>query len=222
MKWVFAAVLLGVATLAYVGWVRRSRAGFIDAFGFPDGLRRKFREARPGLNREQEELVFGALREYFHVCRLAGQRFVSMPSQAVDDAWHAFILFTRSYDGFCRRAFGRFLHHTPAEAMQTPTLAQDGIKRAWRLACVRERIDPKKPDHLPLLFAIDGMLGIDDGFRYQLSCQPGAAGSSYCASDIGCGSGCGGGCSGGSSCGGSSDGGEGGSCGGGCGGGGGD
>ncbi len=30
-------------------------------------------------------------------------------------------------------AFGRFPHHTPAEAMRTPVDAQDGIKRARRL-----------------------------------------------------------------------------------------
>lgn len=37
-----------------------------------------------------------------------------MPSQVTDDLWHEFILCTRHYDAFCRRAFGGFLHHTPA------------------------------------------------------------------------------------------------------------
>jgi hypothetical protein len=142
---------------------------------------------------------------------VAGKRFVSMPSQVVDDAWHAFILFTRGYQSFCQRAFGRFLHHTPAEAMRSQTQAQDGIRRAWRLACLREGIDPGRPERLPLLFAIDGLLGIPNGFRYDLVCQPGAANSGYCASDIGCGGGCGAS----SSCGGS---GESGCGGGGCGG----
>ena len=135
---------------------------------------------------------------------------VSMPSQVVDDAWHEFILFTRAYDGFCRKALGRFLHHTPAEAMAAPTLAQEGIKRAWRLACVREGIDPKFPTRLPLIFALDAMLGISDGFTYTLECTDQRSGGcgGYCASHIGCGSGCAGdsgadsGDSGGSSCGG--------------------
>jgi hypothetical protein len=78
-----------------------------------------------------------------------------MPSQVVDDAWHEFILFTRQYQQFCERGLGRFLHHTPAEAMRSPTDAQDGIKRAWRLACQRDGIDPKAPQSLPLLFALD-------------------------------------------------------------------
>jgi hypothetical protein len=77
-----------------------------------------------------------------------------MPSQVVDDAWHEFILFTRQYQQFCERGLGRFLHHTPAEAMRSPTDAQDGIKRAWRLACRRDGIDPKAPQSLPLLLRL--------------------------------------------------------------------
>lgn len=93
-----------------------------------------------------------------------------MLSQAVDTAWHEFILFTRHYEDFCRHAVGRFIHHTPAEAMKTPTDAQDGIRLAWRLACRQEGIDPRSPSRLPTLFAIDTLLSIPDGFRYVLNC----------------------------------------------------
>ncbi len=138
-----------------------------------------------------------------------------MPSQAVDDAWHEFILFTRQYQRFCDRSLGHFLHHTPAEAMRTPTEAQDGIKRAWRLSCQREGIDPKAPASLPRLFALDALLGIAGGFVYQLDCLAGArTGSGFCAGHIGCGGGCGGS----SGCGGDG-GGSSGDSGGGCGGG---
>ncbi len=135
-------------------------------------------------------------------------------SQVADDAWHAFILHTRVYQDFCNKAFGRFLHHTPAEAMRTPTLATEGIRRAWRLACALEKINPEQPSRLPRLFALDGALSIPNGFRYDTRCRPGSG--SYCASDIGCGSGCGGGSvsdSTGAGCGGDGDGGGG--CGGG-------
>ncbi|NOU22414.1 MAG: hypothetical protein HOO93_11640 [Methyloglobulus sp.] len=118
-----------------------------------------------------------------------------MPSQAVDNAWHEFILFSAEYEKFCQNAFGRFLHHTPAEAMRTPTAAQDGIKLAWKLACVKEGIDPKKPAKLPLLFDIDSLV-IEGGFIYRLDCKFLTSGNhEFCASDIGCG---GGGCGGGS------------------------
>lgn len=36
-----------------------------------------------------------------------------MPSHAVDEAWHGFILCTAAYAEFCEAAYGRFLHHHP-------------------------------------------------------------------------------------------------------------
>ena len=112
-----------------------------------------------------------------------------MPSQVVDDHWHEFILFTRPYEHFCRRAFGRYLHHTPTEAMASPTQAGEGLKRTWKLACKLAGIDPKNPTLLPPLFAIDALLGIENGFHYTLDCSRSNRGD-YCASHIGCGSGC--------------------------------
>jgi hypothetical protein len=194
---------------------RRARDAFIDDYEFPRGIRERVRKRYPQLSDGELDLVFDALREYFHLCRKAGRRLLAMPSQVVDVAWHEFILFTRNYDAFCRKSLGRFLHHTPTEAMPAPTLASDGIKRTWRLACRRAGIDPLAATSLPLLFAIDGRLAIPDGFNYSLNCAHLTAargGTTYCASHIGCGGGCGGGCSG-SGCGG--DGGGDGGCGGG-------
>ncbi|WP_341502321.1 hypothetical protein [Gallaecimonas sp. GXIMD4217] len=194
-----------LATLIWRQRLRGRRAAFIDDYRFPPNIVHKVRDRYPHLDDGQLELVMEGLRHYLHLCHGAGRRMVAMPSQAVDLAWHEFILYTRNYQHFCRRALGRFLHHTPAEAMQSPTSAQDGIKTAWRLACHREGLDPKAPSRLPLLFALDAELAIEDGFHYQLDCRR-HPGGGYCASHIGCGG------DGGSSCGGDSG------CGGGCGG----
>lgn len=207
------------AALAWRAWLRHAREKFINHYDYARLLDARLAIKRTGLSPQQRKLVFQALTEYFQICRLAGKRMVSMPSQVVDDAWHEFILFTRNYETFCDKAMGRFLHHIPAESMSTPTQAQDGIKRAWRLACKREGIDPRNPRRLPLIFSIDRELGIADGFHYVPDCKnqinrSDSSGTTYCGSHIGCGGGCGGGCAG------SSDGG-GSSCGdGGCGGGG--
>ena len=212
-KLIVASALALLLFLLWRKWSRQRRAGFIERYLYQRYLDSRLAARRPELDAGQRAEVFLGLRDYFQLCRMARGDMVAMPSQAVDDAWHEFILFTRHYDRFCRLAFGRFLHHTPAEAMSTPTQASDGLKRAWRLACAHEKIDPKQPERLPRLFAIDAALGIAGGFVYQLDClaaSGGASGSGYCASHIGCSSGC----SGDS---GSSDGGG---CGGGCGGGG--
>ena len=191
-------LVIAIAALGFAAYrsYRKSlvskREHLIDTFRFPPSIAQKVIEKYPHLSDAEAHKVMDGLREYFHLCNLAGRRMVSMPSQAVDVAWHEFILFTRQYEVFCRKTLGRFLHHTPAEAMKSPTMAQDGIKTAWKTSCYREGIRPKSANKLPLLFAIDDQLAIPDGFRYSLNCS--APGSNpYCAGHIGCGSGCGGG-----------------------------
>lgn len=191
--------LVGALLVAFMLWRRQQRTAqsrLIETYRFPASLSSGLTKTYPQLHADQVELILQGLREYFQICRMAGRRMVAMPSQAVDVAWHEFILSTRRYQQFCRRGLGRFLHHTPAQTMKSPTLAQEGIKRAWRLACICERIDPERPDRLPLLFALDARLGIADGFRYRLNCQgpaglTGTLGSrEFCAAHIGCSSGC--------------------------------
>lgn len=222
MLWLMSAVIAFFVFFAWRVRTFQSRSGRVSQYVFPPGIQKKLLQAYPHLTDAQAAVVMNGLREYFQISLEANRRMVSMPSKAVDTAWHEFILHTKNYQQFCREALGRFLHHTPAEAMHTPTMAQEGIKRAWRLSCKREGIDPASPARLPLLFAIDSLLNIPDGYRYSLNCQPGL-GAEYCASHIGCGGGCGGssgtdGCGGDSSDGGGGDGG--GDGGGGCGGGG--
>ncbi|WP_455216804.1 glycine-rich domain-containing protein [Kaarinaea lacus] len=230
MDWlVIITILTLLAGITYLFLQNRQKRqlAFIKNYHFHRSIRERIIKKYPHLTEDQSHLVFRALRDYFVICNQANRRMVAMPSQVVDDAWHEFILFTRAYKKFCDKAIGRFLHHTPTEAMTTPTLAQEGIKRAWRLACAKEKIIPDKPNRLPLLFAIDAMLNIPNGFTYVLNCQDKQSpvyGDGYCAGHIGCASGCGGSSGAGdNSSGGFFDGlfdssGCGGDCGGGCGG----
>lgn len=224
------AVLAGAVALGLRRQQARLRAQRLAQFRFPPALARKVRATYPHLSEHQAGRVLDGLREFFAISAMARGRLVAMPSQVVDVAWHEFILSTRAYQAFCRDTLGRFLHHTPAEAMRSPTQAQEGIRRAWRLACLREGLDPRRAARLPLLFALDAELAIADGFHYALDCAAARAAAAsgagsdagavtYCGSDIGCGSsgGCASGC--GSDSGGSGDGGGDGG-GGGCGGGG--
>ena len=215
---VVAAILLVI--FFYKRKLQAAQLSFIESYEFHPVLSRKVKEKYPHLSDSQLETVFNGLRDYFMFCNQAKRRMVSMPSQVVDVAWHEFILFTRAYESFSKKAIGRFLHHTPTEAMKSPTLAQEGIKRAWRLACAKENINPSEPARLPLLFAMDSKLQIEDGFNYSLNCQDKSSpnyGDGYCAGHIGCASGCGGdsggssdsgGFGGGSDCGGGGCGGD--------------
>lgn len=171
---------------------------YIASFRFNSLISRKIKDKYPHLNDQDVALVFDALRDYFALCHMAKRKMVAMPSQVVDLAWHEFILVTRSYQEFCQKAFGRFLHHSPSETMPSPTRAQESIKRAWRLACANSAINPANPSRLPLLFAIDSQLNIEDGFHYSPDCKRKASMQldsnksyiDYCAAHISCASGC--------------------------------
>jgi hypothetical protein len=161
--------------IAVYSWdksIRRKRREFIDTYRWPPGLLRKLRARHPGLTPADVDAVARALRQFFGAHLLSGRKFVAMPSQVVDDLWHEFILYTRDYEQFCKRAFGRFMHHTPAVVIESASLGDSyGLWRVWWYACQEEKINPKKPTRLPLLFALDGALQIPNGFRYALNCE---------------------------------------------------
>lgn len=212
------------AVAAGVAWARwRAALGrrFILAQPFPAFLRTKLRGHYPALSDAQLADVERGLRQFFVASAQARGRFVAMPSRVVDALWHEFILHTRGYEAYCRRAFGRLLHHTPAEALPPGAAAgtqrHAGLRRAWYWSCKEEGIDPKRPAALPLLFALDAALAIEGGYRYVPDCTLLGAvrGDTHCGTSFGCGSSCG---SSGGGDGGGGDGGDGG--GGGCGGGG--
>jgi hypothetical protein len=132
-------------------------------------------------------LIARGLRKFFLAHLASGRRFVSMPSQAADDLWHEFILFTRNYEIFCKNAFGRFLHHTPAVALGTHLQNNAGLRRTWWHCCKEENINPRNPTRLPLLFALDAKLGIAGGFRYAANCEAlrrSGDGAVYCGGDF--------------------------------------
>lgn len=152
-------------------WTLAVRSEFIRSYRFPkgvfDGLNRKY----PNLEPKDRQLVSRALRQYFLAHLKSGRKYVSMPSQAVDEVWHDFILNTKEYARFCKGAFGQFMHHTPAVVMSSNKKSNEGLRRCWWYACMEENIDPRNALRLPLLFAIDSKLNISDGFRYVPDCS---------------------------------------------------
>ena len=63
-----------------------------------------------------------------------------------------FILYTRNYQYFCNKAFGGYMHHTPAVALGRDQADDIGLRRTWRHACLEENINPSRST-LPLRVA---------------------------------------------------------------------
>ena len=179
--------LFGVSWL-FGKWQTLRRAEFIRTFIWPRGLLERLEKRHPGFMRKDSALVSRGLRQFFLAYLMSGRRHVSMPSQIADDLWHEFILYTREYDAFCRRAFGGFLHHTPAVVLMIEhRKSNEGLRRVWWYCCKYENIDPVNPSRLPLLFALDTKLNIPNGFVYRPDCEElrkSGNGAAYCGGDF--------------------------------------
>jgi hypothetical protein len=190
----FASLSIALTLLLISIWYRwRStvRADFIRSYMFPKGLLDKFASTHPELAIKERQLVARALRQYFLAHLKSGRKFVSMPSQVADDLWHEFILYTRHYEAFCQKAFGQFMHHTPAVVLGVDRQNNTGLRRTWWYCCLEENINPKAASRLPLRFSLDEKFNISDGYRYALDCKGitgkdgrGSNGAVYCGGDI--------------------------------------
>jgi hypothetical protein len=191
---VLYVILIGVSIWLWRRQARLQREVFIRNYVLPKGLFEKLRERHPQLTPKDCQLVANGLRQFFLAHLKSGKRYVSMPSQVVDDLWHELILHTKNYQQFCRKAFGSFLHHTPAVVLASNQQGNLGIRRCWHFACREENINPRAASRLPLLFALDTKLAIANGFRYQADCagvrrsdsdgNAAGGGMVYCAADL--------------------------------------
>jgi hypothetical protein len=138
---------------------RNRRRAFIQSYAFPSALADKLREHFD--DERQVNVALEGLREWYLACLSAPGEVLGMPSKAVDVAWHEMILMTRTYHWFCERAFGHYLHHSPESVMEEPMRAS--------LARTLQVLEAQSLSltGVPLIFAVDGELGIDDGFFWE-------------------------------------------------------
>lgn len=165
----FSIIALLIFIACHVVYRQGKRRTHISTLPFPDHCLQKLRQRHPGLRDTQIHEVELGLRQFFLTWHNSGFKFVSMPSQVVDDLWHEFILCTRDYARFCDQAFGRFLHHNPSGTMQaSDKKMNEGLRRCWWHACKLEHIDPAQPTRLPALFELDARFNIQGGFHYAI------------------------------------------------------
>jgi hypothetical protein len=141
-----------------------ARRRFIAGYAFPAALMERVNDNyEPELDELQLSVVLQGLRAWFLACLQAGRKPLGMPSQAVDTAWHEFILMTREYHAFCERAFGRYLHHSPEATMNGSYV--DALRRTLRI------LDREQPGatagSVPFLFAVDSHVGLAEGNEWK-------------------------------------------------------
>lgn len=186
---IFFAIMIGIllAFLTFLAWVNRGEKKKwreIQNFEFPAEVSVGVKERYPHLTDDDVKLALEQLRLYFLICWEGDKNEVAMPSRLVDECWHGFILQTRSYQSFCKKAFGGFLHHAPkrlisgSEASENATgneIQKINLKEGAKvfqaaLAMTDIVSSPSKTTmtslRVPMLFAIDSMMKIPDGHMY--------------------------------------------------------
>lgn len=105
------------------------------------------------------------LAQFFEACRLQQDRGpCALPSKGADSLWHLWL--QSDPDGLAawqQRFYGRVVEHREAEQLGAPL--EDGLARTWVGACRsegRSAVDPR----LPLVFRVDGELGLPTGWAY--------------------------------------------------------
>jgi hypothetical protein len=66
----------------------------------------------------EAEQLFTEAKRYLVLCDATPEMSFGMHSAVVDEAWHAFILFTAEYTEYGQRYFGSCLHHAPVVDQQ--------------------------------------------------------------------------------------------------------
>jgi hypothetical protein len=96
------------------------RSGPYDALGYeaPFLIEKLLREGIVDTP-EEGEALFMEVKRYLVLACLDRNFTFDMHSLRVDGVWHQFILYTVEYTDFCRRFFGRYLHHSPSNAPET-------------------------------------------------------------------------------------------------------
>jgi hypothetical protein len=112
---------------------------------------------------QPRDLIVTGLRQWLRCCAPALQdnQVIGMPSHAVDEAWHGFILCTARYSAFCDKAYGRFLHHHPdGGAPDNLPSANDTVHEQLRRTVIAWSL-VARPGEQCVLWDLDRCVGVE-------------------------------------------------------------
>lgn len=156
--------------------LQRAPAVYWAAEQIPDGIRLAWRrdahDEFAGLRTDRQAWAYAAcaLAQFFEACRLqaetaGGAQPCALPSRAADSIWHVWLrVDAAGLASWQRACFGRVLPHVEADELGAPL--EESLARTWACACRTESQLPR-PRYLPLLFAVDGRLGVPGGWAYR-------------------------------------------------------
>jgi hypothetical protein len=121
-----------------------ARARAIDAldYQFPQIIRRY--QDKLGLDEAAARLLWEDTKKFLYLAGINPGAGLA-PTQALDDGWHEFLMYTKQYTDFGQTYFGRFLHHIPDDPMNPP-VGRPRVIRTRELAEKAFGIDALSPN----------------------------------------------------------------------------
>lgn len=134
-------------------------------------VKAKFIKKYPGITVGEYDVVVMALKDFFNLIydlRIKGKkRSVSMTSVIVDDLWHELILDTKNYMKICEY-YGGYIHHTPESVQFEVDFSEKAVGNALLETYELAKAESKgNKDDLPLLFAVDSLMGLKGGYIFN-------------------------------------------------------
>jgi hypothetical protein len=100
-----------------LGGIDRAPARYMEALSYQAPfLIEKLMKEQIVETAEEGEALFVEVKRFLVLSRCYPDKQWELMSRRIDEVWHQFVLFTTEYIAFCRRYFGRFLHHFPGNA----------------------------------------------------------------------------------------------------------
>lgn len=117
---------------------------------------------------QPRELVDAGLRQWLRCAgaALRDDQVIGMPSRAVDEAWHGFILCTARYAAFCDAAYGRFLHHHPEGGAPEGASGGDADDQLGRTVVAWSLVE--RPGEACVLWDLDARVGVEEPWGVPL------------------------------------------------------
>ncbi|MDP4098660.1 hypothetical protein OIN60_18160 [Paenibacillus sp. P96] len=83
---------------------------------YAEAVRSRTLQEHPDISEQEFAWRWHELKRFFVLCALMNR--VPMFSLKVDEIWHQMLMFTREYEQFSNRYYGRMLHHAPNAGSQ--------------------------------------------------------------------------------------------------------
>ena len=168
--WVLLPLIWTIIVLNHVliAKTRRNKLEKIEQLNIDPIFWNKLKQQYPELSLKQRRLIELGFKDYLALHVMQKQAY-AMPSHAVDALWHVMLQYPIQYQQLCEQTIGRMLNHSPYDGTTRPEEQAKQLFEAWKYSCLLHGYNPRNTMQLPRLFAVDQVLGWENGQSFELA-----------------------------------------------------